>query len=46
MNKSLHNQIAMVSIMTCETVNNWIVTVSFPYFHITDTPFPQKYTYA
>ena len=36
----------MVSIMTCETVNNWIVTVIFPYFHITDTPFPQKYTHA
>ena len=42
MNKSLHNQIAMVSIMTCETVNNWIVTVSCPYFHITDTPFPRN----
>ena len=46
MNKSLHDQVAMVLVMARETVNNWIATVIFSYFHITDTPFPQKNTYA
>ena len=34
MNKSLHNQIAMVLVMARETVNNWIATVIFSYTHI------------
>ena len=36
----------MILILSWETVNVWIVTISFSYFHNTDNPFPQKFTHA